>query len=55
MNAIGRATLCLGLLTAGVGAQAGLEKQLHRCARELDFQVTKIEAPSKVELGPRLG
>ena len=26
MNAIGRATLCLGLLTAGVGAQAGLEK-----------------------------
>jgi len=25
MNAIGRATLCLGLLTAGVAAQAGLE------------------------------
>jgi len=25
MNAMGRATLCLGLLTAGVGAQAGLE------------------------------
>ena len=26
MKAIGRATLCLGLLTAGVAAQAGLEK-----------------------------
>ena len=25
MNAIGRATLCLGLLSAGVAAQAGLE------------------------------
>ena len=25
MNAIGRATICLGLLSAGVGAQAGLE------------------------------
>ncbi len=47
MNAIGRATLCLGLLSAGVGAQAGLER------------LSKIERPPLrrplASLSPGLG